>query len=97
MFLDDEQLSTFLEALWHRSAPGSYLVFDFDSEKLSEFPAALEMLGDGFHMRTPEEFERLLGRWQLTDDGVCPVADWRSSTKPSEAPVFMYGGVARKA
>jgi O-methyltransferase involved in polyketide biosynthesis len=96
VFLDDDQLRKFLNDLWQGSARGSALVFDLDSTKLAEFPAALEMLGDGFHMRTPEQFEALLGPWQLSDDGICPVADWRNPEGASEGSVFMYGGVAHK-
>jgi hypothetical protein len=96
VFIDDERLRATYRKLHELAPPGSYLAFDFDSTKLREFPAALRMLGDGFHMRTPETFAPLLQPWQLTEDGIQPVAAWRHPGGPTDIPTFMFGGVAMK-
>jgi hypothetical protein len=51
--------------------PGSLLAFDFDSDVLLDHPQALAMMGPQFQMRSPAEFEQLLGQWRLTERGYC--------------------------
>jgi hypothetical protein len=96
VFLNDQQLAQVLKSLYSRCAAGSYLSFDFDSLQLTQYPAALAMLGDGFFPRAPEGFLPLLGEWKLTNEGILPVQEWQMSKTVTEIPVFMYGGVARK-
>jgi hypothetical protein len=94
-FLDDEQLARALEDLYQATAPGSFLAFDFDSDVLAGNPEALAMMGPQFHMRRPEEFAGLLGRWQLTDEGIAVVADWPKPS-PSDTVAAFFGGVATR-
>lgn len=94
-FLDDEQLARALDGLYEATAPGSFLTFDFDSDVLTSHPEALAMMGPEFHMRRPDDFARLLGRWQLTDEGIAVVADWPQSS-PSDAEAAFFGGVATR-
>jgi hypothetical protein len=96
VFIDDARLRATYQRLYELAPAGSFFVFDFDSPKLSEFPTALQMLGEGFHMRTPEQFAPLLGPWQLTRDGIQPAGAWRNPAGPVDIPTFMYGGVAAK-
>ena len=92
-FLDDDQLARALDGLYQATAAGSLLTFDFDSDTLTSHPEALAMMGPQFHMRRPEDFARLLGRWQLTGDGIAVVADWPKAS-PSDADAAFFGGVA---
>jgi hypothetical protein len=94
-FLDDEQLARALDDLYQATAPGSSLAFDFDSDVLAGNPEALAMMGPQFHMRRPEEFAGLLGRWQLTDEGIAVVADWPKPS-PSDTVAAFFGGVATR-
>jgi hypothetical protein len=93
-FLDDPTLARTFEQL-HRAVPdGSMLAFDFDGQELADHPAALAMMGDGFHMRDPAGVPSLLGDWRLTVEGIVPVAQWRPDGAPAEVPDAFYGGVA---
>jgi hypothetical protein len=94
VFIPDDRLRGLFAGLYEWAPGESHLAFDFDSTRLSTFPAALEMLGDGFHMRTPETFAPLLGPWELTQDGIQPAGAWRNPEGKAAVPVFMYGGVA---
>lgn len=78
---------------------GSYLVVDFDGEALASFPVIKERIIDQadkpLHLRGPEQIRPLLGRWQPTDDGICPVDTWRNPA-PQPDKVFMYGCMSYK-
>jgi hypothetical protein len=93
-FLDDPTLARTLDQLHRAVPPGSMLAFDFDGEELTDYPAALAMMGEGFHMRDPAAFPTLLGDWRLTSDGIVPVAHWRPAGRPAQVPDAFYGGVA---
>ncbi|MGW4460981.1 SAM-dependent methyltransferase [Micromonospora sp. NPDC004704] len=93
-FLDDPTLARTLDQLHRAVAPGSMLAFDFDGEELTGYPAALAMMGEGFHMRDPATFPALLGKWQPTSDGIVPVARWRPEGRPVEVPDAFHGGIA---
>lgn len=90
-FLDDPTLARTRERLHRAVPPGSMLAFDFDAEELADHPAALAMMGDGFHMRNPAGFPTLLGPWRPTPEGIVPVARWRPDGPSADA---FYGGVA---
>lgn len=93
-FLDDPTLARTFERL-HQAVPdGSMLAFDFDGQELAGYPAALAMMGDGFHMRDPADVPSLLGDWRLTADGIVPVAQWRPDGEAADVPDAFYGGVA---
>jgi hypothetical protein len=96
-FLDDEGLTAALTALHDAVAPGSLLAFDFDTEVLRDFPAALAMMGPAFRMRAPEAFPALLGPWRLTPEGVAPVGSWGSADDGAGEPASFYGGLATTA
>jgi hypothetical protein len=96
VFISDDKLRRLYRTLHEWAPPGSFLAFDFDSREIEKYPAALELLGDNFFMRTPEQFAPLLGPWRTTEDGIAPVAAWRSEGPPVQIATFMYGGVARK-
>lgn len=93
-FLDDRTLERTLARLHRAVPPGSMLAFDFDGEELADHPAALAMMGDGFHMRDPAGFPHLLGDWRLTLEGIVPVARWRPDGAPADVPDAFHGGVA---
>ncbi len=94
-FLDDEHVARALDDLYQATAPGSFLAFDFDSDVLASHPEALAMMGPQFHIRRPDDFARLLGRWQLTEEGIATVADWPQPSPPDAAAAF-FGGVATR-
>lgn len=94
-FLDDEHLARTLDDLYQASAPGSLLTFDFDSDALTNHPQALALMGPQFQMRRPERFADLLGRWQLTAEGIGVVADWPAASPPDAEAAF-FGGVATR-
>jgi hypothetical protein len=96
-FISDDRLRALYAALHAWTPAGSFLAFDFDSREHANHPAVLALLGDDFVMRTPSEFAPLLGPWQVTEDGIAPVAAWRSEGAPAAIPTFMYGGVAHKS
>jgi hypothetical protein len=93
-FLDDATLTRALDAMHDAAPPGSRLAFDFDATELAAYPEALAMMGPGFHMREPERFTGLLGRWTPTPDGIVPVARWRPDGEPERVPDAFWGGVA---
>lgn len=95
-FLDDATLAHALDAMYDAVASGSWLVFDFDSTILADYPQALAMMGPAFHMREPAVFESLLGRWTPAADGVVPVARWRPDGPPEDVPDAFWGGLAGK-
>lgn len=94
-FMDDAQVRITFQRLHDQALPGSHLAFDCDSPQALNHPELVKMMGPGFHMRTPEQLAALLGPWQLTGDGIQPVAAWRNPTPPS-LPPYMNGGVALK-
>lgn len=97
--LDDDAVHRTLSGIFDWASRGSYLVVNFGGEALASFPASKEMVldqaGNPLHPRGPHQIYPLLGRWQVTSDGVGPVDSWR---KPGPQPdkVFMYGCVAYK-
>jgi hypothetical protein len=95
-FLDDATLAGALDALYDAVPAGSRLAFDFDTTELEAYPQALAMMGPGFHMRTPQRFADLLGRWSTTPDGIVPVALWRPDGEPEQVPDAFWGGLAVK-
>ncbi len=95
-FMTDEQVRATCQKLYELAPSGSYLAFDCDSPKALEHPELVKMMGPGFHMRTAEQLASLLGPWQLTTDGIQPVAVWRNPGTPTELPPYMLGGVAVK-
>lgn len=95
-FMSDAQIRDSFEKLYALAPPGSYLAFDCDSPRVADHPELVKMMGPGFHMRTPEQLAAVLGPWQLTEDGVQPVARWRNPGPGVDVPPYMTGGVARK-
>jgi O-methyltransferase involved in polyketide biosynthesis len=98
-FLTDETVRKTLSDLYDWVRPGSYLVADFDGEALKSHPAVLQILeqaGEPLYSRSLERIRPLLGRWELTEEGIQPVDVWRSPQTPRPDQVFMYGCVARK-
>jgi O-methyltransferase involved in polyketide biosynthesis len=95
-FMPDDALRATCQKLYELAPPGSYLAFDCDSPKALDHPELVKMMGPGFHMRTPEQLAAVLGPWQLTSDGIQPVAVWRNPGKPAEIPAYMNGGMAAK-
>ena len=96
VFLNDEAVARLFKSLHEHAPEGSQVIFDLDSDALSNYPEALELLGDGFHMRTPDAFSALIKPWQLTESGIQPVQTWHNDNDNTNLPVFMYGGVATK-
>jgi S-adenosyl methyltransferase len=95
-FLDDATLARALDAMYDAVPVGSRLAFDFDAMELAAYPQALAMMGPGFHMREPDVFAALLGRWQPTTDGIVPVARWQPDGPVEQVPDAFWGGVAVK-
>jgi O-methyltransferase involved in polyketide biosynthesis len=98
-FFDDEPLSRAFDGLYEAVAPGSMLAFDFDTDVLAAYPEAVALMGPAFRMRAPEAFPPLLGRWELTEEGVAPVAGWGLADAGSggdAAPAAFYGGLAAR-
>ncbi|WP_144123560.1 SAM-dependent methyltransferase [Catellatospora sichuanensis] len=95
-FLDDATLTRALDEMYDLVPAGSRLAFDFDAMELTAYPEALAMMGPGFHMREPADFGKLLGRWQVTADGIVPVAQWRPDGTPEQVPDAFWGGIAIK-
>lgn len=96
-FIDDDRLRAACRDLYELAPPGSYLAFDCDSPKGNDHPELIKIMGEGFHMRTPEELAAVLGPWQVTEDGIQPVAVWRNPETPVDIPAYMNGGVAVKS
>jgi O-methyltransferase involved in polyketide biosynthesis len=99
VFLDDRTITKTLSDIYDWVGPGSYLVADFDGEALESYPAVLAILdeaGEPLYPRRPEQIRPLLGRWELTPDGIQPVDVWRNTPTSRLDGVFMYGCVARK-
>lgn len=95
-FLDDAALAHALDEMYDLVPAGSRLAFDFDALELADHPDALAMMGPGFHMRDPAAFGPLLGRWQVSPDGIVPVARWRPDGPVEQVPDAFWGGVAVK-
>lgn len=103
-FIPDEILAQTFAQLYDWAPVGSFLTFEFDGEAAKAEPKILEILdsiGATIYMRNPETIKPLLGRWQLTEQEILPMADWQPelSVTPQESkePVFMYGCVAYKS
>lgn len=97
-FIPDDRLRKTFDDLYDWAPPGSAMVLDFDSHACSTVPNVVEILqssGAPFVMREPEAIAPLLGRWQLTEDGIQPVAAWRNPDVP-DVPTFMWGAVVTK-
>ncbi len=95
-FLADEPLRATLQKLHEMAPPGSYLAVDCDNAAVEHNPELLKMMGPDFHMRTAEQLAAALGPWELTEEGIKPVASWRPEGAPVDVPPYMIGGVARK-
>jgi len=95
-FMTDDQVRDAFQKLYEMAPPGSYLAFDCDSPKALDHPELVKMMGPGFHMRTPAQLAAVLGPWQLTEEGIQPVAVWRNPEPPADMPPYMNGGVAAK-
>ena len=94
--LDDPTLARVFDELYHAVAPGSYLIFDFDTRELAGHPEALAMMGPNFHMRDPIAFAPIVNRWRLTGDGIVAVSRWGLRAAEPGIPAAFYGGVAVK-
>ncbi|UQA55214.1 SAM-dependent methyltransferase [Polyangium aurulentum] len=95
-FIADEPLRAALQKLYDLAPPGSYLAVDCDNAALDHDPELLRMMGTDFHMRTAEQLAASLGPWQLTEEGIQPVAVWGHPGTPVDIRPYMIGGVARK-
>lgn len=99
VFLDDRTVHKTLSDLYDLVVSGSHLVADFDGEALESHPdvlAILDQAGEPLHPRRPAQIEPLLGRWQLTGDGIQPVQRWRAERPSDLDGAFMYGCLAAK-
>ncbi|WP_211824315.1 SAM-dependent methyltransferase [Kistimonas asteriae] len=96
VFMRDEAVSALFQSLYEHAPAGSRVIFDLDSHALSHFPEALAILGDNFHMRTPEDFATLIQPWRVSEPGIQPVQSWNNHQPNTDLPVFMYGGIAKK-
>jgi hypothetical protein len=101
-FIPDEVLTQMLDKLYDWVPAGSFLALDFDGEAGLQYPELIKLM-DGFnahlYMRNPTTIKPLLGRWQLTEPGILPVADWEAElpqVRESNDAVFMYGCVVYK-
>ncbi|HET8658227.1 MAG TPA: SAM-dependent methyltransferase [Micromonosporaceae bacterium] len=98
-FLDDRTAQRTLSEIYDWVPSGSHLVVDFDGEAVESHPAVLSLLhraGGVLHLRRPEQIRPLLGRWELTPEGVQPVDLWRNRPATRLDGVFMYGCLAAK-
>ncbi|HZN18916.1 MAG TPA: SAM-dependent methyltransferase [Micromonosporaceae bacterium] len=98
-FLDDRTAQKTLSETYDWAPSGSYLVADFDGEAMESHPAVLSLVhqaGGTLYLRRPEQIRPLLGRWQLTPEGVQPVDLWRNHPPTRLDRVFMYGCLAAK-
>ncbi len=96
VFMQDEAVSTLFQSLYEKAPKGSQVIFDLDSHALSHYPEALAILGDHFHMRTPEDFTTLIQPWRVSEPGIQPVQTWKNQQPNIDLPVFMYGGIAQQ-
>jgi O-methyltransferase involved in polyketide biosynthesis len=99
VFLEDATVQKTLADIYDWVVPGSYLVADFDGEALESYPAVLKVLddaGEPLHVRRPPQIRALLGRWELSADGIQPVDVWRNPDATRPEHVFMYGCLASK-
>lgn len=99
VFLEDEVVQKTLAALYDLAPDGSVLLADFDGEALESYPEILRILdgaGEPLHTRGPARIQPLLGRWQLSAEGIQPVDVWRAGETPRFDPPFMYGCLATK-
>lgn len=102
-FIPDDILTGVLDKLYDWTPAGSYLALDFDGEAAAEYPQLLELMDSmdaHLYLRNPSTIKPLLGRWQLTEPGILPVAAWQAAPSvqildTSEA-VFLYGCVVYK-
>lgn len=97
--LEDGALQATLSDIFDWAPPGSFLVADFDGQALLSLPAILakilDQAGRPLHLRDPGRIRPLLGRWRLTEDGICAVDAWRTSAPPPDK-VFAYGCLSHK-
>lgn len=99
VFLEDQVVQKTLAGLYDLAPSGSVLVADFDGEALESYPEILRMLaeaGEPLYLRGPERIRPLLGRWELSAEGIQPVDVWRAGGTPRFDPPFMYGCLATK-
>lgn len=98
-FLEDAAVRQTLSDIYDWVTYGSTLVADFDGEALETNTTVLDILdeaGEPLHMRRPADIEPLLGRWELSADGIQPVDIWRNPEAERPDRVFMYGCLASK-
>jgi O-methyltransferase involved in polyketide biosynthesis len=98
-FLEDVEVRQTLSDIYDWVTYGSVLVADFDGEALESETAILNILNDAgepLYMRRPPDIEPLLGRWELSADGIQPVDIWRNPEAERPDRVFMYGCRATK-
>jgi hypothetical protein len=101
-FIPDDVLTHILDQLYDWVPVGSFLALDFDGEALQNYPSVLELLDSldaHLYMRNPSTIKPLLGRWQLSEQGILPVSIWEADlpqVRDSDEPVFMYGCVVYK-
>lgn len=100
-FFPDAVVEETLQALYDWAAEGSHLALSYigrDSERYASASLqAYAQMGNPINPRDPVDIVPLLGRWQLTPEGVMPATVWGDGQlPPSEEPVFIYGCVAAK-
>lgn len=100
VFLTDEQVRAFFNALDAWLPAGSYCGFDFDGEGWGHFPAILAAIassGEPLHMRNPAQIAPLLAQWELCGQGIVPASATRYGIpgNPESDAVFMYGAVVK--
>jgi O-methyltransferase involved in polyketide biosynthesis len=99
VFLEEHVVQKTLAGLYDLAPGGSVLVADFDGEALGAHPEILRILedaGEPLYLRGPARIRPLLGRWELSAEGIQPVDVWRGGETPRFDPPFMYGCLATK-
>lgn len=102
-FIPDDILTQMLDTLYDWVPAGSFLALDFDGEAGLQYPQLIELMDSldaHLYMRNPETIKPLLGRWQLTEQGILPVSAWQTELPIQDREitesVFMYGCVVYK-
>ena len=99
-FIEDTAVRQTYSDIYDWVTSGSILISDFDGDAAESYPAVVEALkaaGEPLRMRRPADIEPLLGRWELSADGIQPVDIWRNPDAERPDLVFMYGCTAHKA
>jgi hypothetical protein len=78
----------------------SHLTPDFDPQTWATIPAVLAKSGVFMHVRSRADIEAFFDGLESTEPGLQVVSRWRPEADPADlpgdAPVCVYGGVARK-